>query len=121
MKKYTIFDIAKILQLDEEFQNELKTKFNTYDDAKKCEIIETLWSVLFELHDKLTVVRYNEFLKEIDDGKRELLNNLFLQAKRSVWQDFDQILAGKPKELEQIDEIRSKLEEIIKTPASINS
>lgn len=113
MKEFTIFDIAKILQLDQEVQDNLQKNFDTYSDSLKYAITKTLWDGLYELHDELTKLQYELFLDEVRQGKRELMNNLNDLAKRSVWEDIEKMLTGEFHETQKIQEIRTKLKSIV--------
>ena len=109
MKKYNIHDIAKILQIDEAVRIDLKNNFESYNEEAKYNIIEDLWDGLYELHEKLTQVKYQLLLAEVGEGKRKLTSDLQIEAKRAVWKDIDDMLTGKAQELSEIDQIRNKL------------
>ncbi|OGK11275.1 hypothetical protein A2954_06130 [Candidatus Roizmanbacteria bacterium RIFCSPLOWO2_01_FULL_37_12] len=112
MKKLTIFDIAEILQLDKDFKENLKKNFDTYSEDLKYEIIETLWDGLYKLQDKLTELKYQQFMDEVSDGKRELTNKLYNEAKMAIWKDFEDNLSGKKQEIDQMEQIRFKLQSL---------
>lgn len=109
MKKYTINDLATILDLDEVVKEDLRKNFDNFDEELKYEIVKTLWDGVFELKSKLAKLKYEQFLIEIEAGKRELMTNLYEEATKAVWQDFEDILAGKTQDSEQLEEIRTKL------------
>lgn len=109
MKKFTVLDLANILQLDEPVKEDLRLNYESYDADLKSEISDVLWNGLHMLKEKLAEQRYEQYLTEVEEGKRELTSDLYNDALRSVWQDFDDVVSGKKKELEQIDEIRAKL------------
>lgn len=110
MKNLTIFDIAKILQFDDSQIAELKKNYDSYDDAKKVEVMDVMWQSFFDLHEKLSSLKYDQFMEEVAQGKRELKTDLFFQAKKAVMKDFEEILAGKPQENQQIEQLRNKLQ-----------
>jgi len=112
MKKLNIFDIADILQLDQEFKDNLKKNFDTYSEDTKFEITDTLWEGLYKLQNRLTEVKYQQYMDEVAQGKRQLTNQLYSEAKRAVWSDFEDILSGKKHEVDQMDEIREKLKSL---------
>jgi hypothetical protein len=109
MTKLTIYDVSKILGLDQKFCDELKNKYESYEEDKKMFISKTLWDGFWELYKKLSEVKYNQFLQEAEDGKRKLTTNIMNEAKSAVWKDFYEILAGKPQEKNEMEEIRNKL------------
>ena len=48
----------------------------------------------------------------MEDGTRELSPNLMKEAEDLVYKDYQEILSGRKKEFEQIEEIRSKLKSL---------
>lgn len=109
MKKLTLVDIAKILQLGQETISELEQNFNSYSPDKKYYVHKTLWDGYDELKHRLAKLKYEQLLTEIDEGKRELMSDLYREALKLVAKDFEDILAGKPQEIEQIETIREQL------------
>ena len=105
----TIFDLAKILRFDDQQLSDLKKDYETADNEKKVETIDIMWKGYFELYEKLCNLRYDQFLEEVAQGKRNLTNDLYLQAKKAVTKDFEEILAGKPEETQQINQLRDRL------------
>jgi len=110
MKTYSILDLAIILQLDEPVKEDLRKNFDSYSNDLKYEIKQILWDGLHELKDRMAKIKYEELMQEVDEGKRELTTDLYDQALKRVWQDFDDVLSGKKKETEQIEQIRAKLQ-----------
>lgn len=117
MRKLTIFDITDILQLDKDFKDSLKKNFSTYSEDLKYEITDILWDGLSKLQNRLTELKYEQFQNEVISGKRKLTNNLYNEAKQAVWQDLEDILSGKKQEVDQMEEIRSKLQ-LLTTPST---
>lgn len=106
MKQLTVLDLATILQLDEWVKDDLRKNFDSWNDELKYETQKTLWDGVYELKDRLAKLKYEEFLLEVDEGKRELTTDLYHHAVKAVWQDFEDMLSGKKKELAQIEEIK---------------
>jgi len=109
MTKLTMYDVSRILGLDQKFCEDLKNKYESYEEDKKMFVSKTLWDGFWELYKKLSEVKYNQFLQEAEYGKRKLTTNIMNEAKSAVWKDFDDILAGKPQEKNEMEEIRNKL------------
>lgn len=109
MKKYSVLDLATLLQLSEEIKNDLKNNFDSWDDSLKYEIQKTLWDGIHELKNKLVKLKYEELLLEVDDEKRSLNADLYSEAVKLVWSNFDQIVSGNNKILEKIDSVNIKL------------
>ena len=112
MKKLTIFDIAKILQFDEKTTLDLKNQYETADDEGKVEISSIMWDAFFELHKNISNLKYRELMDEVANGKRELTNDLYLQAKKLAMKDLEANYEGKPLEDKQIEDLRNKLKNL---------
>jgi hypothetical protein len=112
MKKLTIFDIAKILKFDVNQTNKLKKDFENANNESKVKIMETMWNSFFDLLKELSNLKYDQLLEEVSRGKRELKTDLYLQAKKEVIKEFEEILAGKPQETKQMDELRNRLKNL---------
>ena len=119
MKKLTIFDIAKLLKFDVNQTNDLKKDFENADNESKVEIMDTMWNAFFELHKKLSDLKYKQLMGEVEVGKRELKTDLYLQAKKAVMKEFEEALAGKPQETKQIDELRDRLKNLTQNNTSL--
>lgn len=109
MKDITIADLATILQLDLPVKENLIKNFPNYSAGLKEKIVTILWDSVFELKDRLAKIKYEQFLLEVGEGKRQLTTDLYQEAVKMVWQEFDDILAGKNKDVEKIEQIRSNL------------
>lgn len=110
MKDLTISDLATILQLDARIKEDLEKNFDSYSESLKEKTLKILWDGLHELKEKMAKIKYEELLLEVDEGKRELTTDLYDEALKRVWQDFDDMLSGKKKDVEKIEEIRAKLQ-----------
>lgn len=120
MKQLTVGDLATILQLDASIKEDLEKKFANYHDNLKDEILKILWNGVHELENRLAKVKYEELLLEVDEGKRQLTDNLYQEAMKAVWQDFEDLLAGKTQEKvkteAQTEQIREELKQILNQP-----
>lgn len=115
MKQLTHNDLAKILQLDQSYQEKLRVEFPNYDEEQKVEILSTLWKGFRELKEKMARVIYEGLLEEVGAGKRELTDDLFDQAQRIVWQEIENIVSGKSSDLDQIQSVRDILHRSLHT------
>lgn len=113
MKQFTISDLLKILQFDDGLKNDLLSHFEGYPDAKKSEILDILWNGVFELHGKLSELKYQQYLNEVEQGSRELTDRMYLRAKQETWKEIEEMAQGKKQEVEQIESIRQKLQQFI--------
>lgn len=110
MKQLNLLDLATILQLNEKTKENLKNNFDNYDDVKKADILNILWDGVFELKERLAKIKYEEFLLEVDEGKRELTTDMYDEATKAAWQDLEDMLSGKFQDLKQLEEVRAKLQ-----------
>ena len=102
MRDLTITDLAKILQLDDALKEELKNKFDHYNESLKYKILDILWKSFHELKDELAKLKYEQFIVEVKEGKRQLMSNMYDEAVIAVWQDFENILEHNPNDLSQV-------------------
>lgn len=120
MKKITVSDLCRILQLDSSIREDLEKNFDTYRDNIKDQVLKILWDGVHELENKLAEVKYEQLLLDVDEGKRELTNNLYQEAVKAVWQDFENNLTGKIKEETLIADIRNELKPLIQSSDKSN-
>lgn len=125
MIDFKLPDLATILQFDETYKVKLKTDYENYDSGRKYEILKILWDGVFELKEKLAQLRYEQLLEEVEQGKRELATNLYQEAVKSVWDDFESIASGKNIDTEMIQSIRAQITPLIQDkvtpPTPVNS
>lgn len=112
-KNYTIEDLALIIGYQMPEIQKLSQEFKLGDEETKENILTVLWDGLYELKEKLAKLKYEKLLLEVDEGKRELTSDLYPEAVKQVWQDFDDIVSGKKKEIDQIEEIMVRMQKAI--------
>ena len=113
MKSFTITDLFKIIPFEEAERNEFIAEYDTYEDALKFEIQRICWKAYREIVDQETELKYQKILLEVENGLRPLNADLMYEARLEVQQDMEDIVSGKKAELKQMDDIRSKLQELI--------
>lgn len=122
MKILTVGDLCKILQLDSGVAENLEKNYRGYDDNRKDGILKILWEGVHELEKHLTNIKHEQLLLEVADGKRQLTDKLYQEAFRAVWQDFEDLMAGKIQEKVktevQTEKIREELKQILNQPQS---
>ncbi len=112
-KSYTTEDIITILFRDKKGRQETLRLFDTASEGRQYEIAKVLWEEFAKLKHKLALVKHEQFLKEVSDGKRKLTRNLMMDAYESVAEDFRNILSGKHESNEQVQKVRKRLQKII--------
>jgi len=108
--QYNTKDIIKIIPLEPAYKEQLLAEYDTYDDSKKYEISAVCWATFTELTDKLADMKYKEFMEEVVLGKRKLTTNMMGDAYSAVHKEYEDVMTGKKQEVQQIDEIRNKLQ-----------
>ncbi len=122
MKKFTVCDLARILDLDENTVFELDKNFRSYSEDLQYETLSILWSAVHELKNKLADAWYEIFLNEVEKGLRKLTDDLYKQALRMAWVDVEKLSEGikidfvnlqisKIEDLKKIRDIAEKKEE----------
>lgn len=105
----TISDVIKILPLPEKTKEKLLLISFGTDKAISYETQKILWDQYEEYKTNLTNLKYQRLMKEVEEGKRKISPHIYQDAEDEVLQDFENILTGKKKEQEQIEEIQAKL------------
>ncbi len=114
MIQFTTKDIIKIIQLDEEQKKMLLAEYDSYDEGKKYEISSVCWNIFSEMTDKLTDIKYQHFIDEVEEGKRTLSPDIQDLARDVVHEEYRDILSGKKQDMQHIEEIRAKLQDLFK-------
>jgi hypothetical protein len=109
MKNLTIQDVIKILPLEISVRDDLLKNLDGYPEAQQFDIREICWKAFFDYKAGLEEIKFQEFMMEIEEGKRQLSADLMTQARLAVFQDFTDILNGKREENKQIKEIQEKI------------
>ncbi len=109
MNNLTIQELVKLLPITQEQKDEVMKDYESFDEDKKLRVARVLWSAFYELKHSLEVVKYQEFLAEVETGKRTLSGNMIADVREAVWKDFTDVLSGKIEASEQMETIRGKL------------
>jgi len=113
MREYTITDIIRVLPFSKEDREKLLADYPTYDDALQFEVKRICWEQFAVYLRTLSDLKEKTFLAEVQQGSRKLSSSFSDDAKKAVLDEFEDVLTGKKEELEQIDTIRTKLQELI--------
>ena len=112
MKQYIIHDIIKLVPLSEETREKLLREFESYDKGLQLDLKNDLWSAFHKMTDEYAKTKYNEFMREAEEGKRKLTPMLMQEARMAVHRDYEDKLAGKKPEKEQIEEVRNTIQQV---------
>ena len=113
MKKLNVKDLLKLIPFEDDFRSEISREYESYSDALKYDVLKILWDAYYEVLEQQTVVKLQQLMLEVEAGKRTLTNDMNDEAERLVEKDFEDILSGKKNEIQQMEEIRNKLQSLI--------
>lgn len=113
MISYTFENILKILPLDKQFKETIQKEYETYDDVMKYEVVRILCDAVDEYETMLANSIMDGYFAEVQDGKRTLSSDMYEQAKKEVYKEFEDIIAGKREEKEELEVIRKKLQSFL--------
>jgi len=113
MKSFTIKDLFKIIPFEDNERNELLAEFDSYSDALKFEVQQICWNAYDELFEQQTELKFQKIMLEVEAGIRPIHADLMHEAQLEVQQDMEDIISGKREEVQQMEDIRSKLQQLI--------
>ncbi len=113
MRDFTTLEIIKIVPMSKELREELISHWETYEEERKYLISRACWQSFHEFRDKVTQFVYNEFLTEVEGGRRKMTDTFMEDVDKEVESVFNEMLAGKQNEREEISQIRSRLQNLI--------
>lgn len=108
-----VSDLLKIVPFEDDFRNEINAEYASYSDALKYDVQRVLRDAYYEILEQQTVVKLQQLMMEVESGLRPLTPDLNDEAERLVEKDFEYILSGKKNEIQQMEDIRSKLQQLI--------
>ena len=109
MQNNLIFELGKILKLEENYLNELSDDYQKADEEDQYKIMKILWDNFSKLYKKLINLKYQQSLAEIALDKKKLTSNLYQQARNEVLAYFEKILTGEIEDDKKINEIRQRI------------
>jgi hypothetical protein len=65
--------------------------------------------------DKLAQLKYDHYMEEVETGKRQLTPTMMQEAYQAVHKEYQDILSGKQKEVQQIEDLRNKIQNYLQT------
>jgi hypothetical protein len=114
MKNNLIYQLGMMIGLEESFLDDLNLDYQKATDERRYEIMDILWMNFFELIEKMTVIKYQQYLAEAALGKRPLATDLYQQAEKEVRQYLYKTLTGEIEDEQKIEEIRRKIFSVLK-------
>lgn len=118
MISYTFENILKILPLDKQFKETIQKEYETYDDVMKYEVVRIMCDAVDEYETMLANSIMEGYFAEVQEGKRKLTTDMYEQAKKEVYKEFEEIIAGKREEKQELEEIRKKLQSFLSSKDS---
>lgn len=113
MKSLKVEDLIKIIPFDDDDRASILIDYKEGNESLRFEIHKILRAAYYEILERETVLKLQQLMMEVEAGLRPLTDDMNDDAERLVEKDFEDILTGKKNELQQIDDIRAKLQSLI--------
>lgn len=107
--QHLIFQLGKMIGLEKEYLDNLYQEYLHADEDRRYQIMDILWEGFFKLLDKITEIKFQQFIAEAAMGKRELTTDLYQQARQEAKNYLYKVLTDELKDEEKIEEIRKKI------------
>lgn len=113
MRDLKIEEVIKAVPLKESTKEELLKNYHSYDDNRKTEIIHVCWKGFNQMKVEMERIKYQQFLIEVEEGKRTFAPDFMQQVQDAVWQDIEDLISGKKNEQIELTTIRTQLQQLI--------
>lgn len=110
MKIFSFAEAFKLIAPDNAYREGLISEMDGESIENQYEIKKIIWSAFWELFNAQSSLKMQEIIKM---EKTIDLKIALRKARQAIWVDFQDILSGKKVELQQMDDIRSKLQQLI--------
>ncbi len=107
--QHLIFQLGKMVGLDKSYLDKLYQEYLSADEDRRYQIMEILWDGFFKLLDKITELKFQQFIYEAALGKRKLTDDLYQKARQAAKEYLFKTLTGEIEDEQKIEEIRKKI------------
>lgn len=117
MKIFSFMEAFKIVIPDDAYRNNVVKDMNTESLENQYEIKKIIWSAFWDLFNSQVALKMQEKIKienTIAPGDALKL------SRQAMWAEFQDILTGKKQEVDEMKEIRSRLQELINVTKTIS-
>lgn len=118
MRDVTIFEVIRAVPLPDETKKELLSKYESYDEATKFEIMRACWDAFDDMYAVLKASKKEEFTAQVAQGKRQLGDNFVADIEKAAWEEMEEYISGKKVEMDAIEGIRKQLQSLMATTPS---
>lgn len=115
-----IFQLGQMLGFDDGYLKKLHKDYQQSDEDQRYQIMEILWEGFLQLLNRLTALKYQQYLTEVAAGKRSLDSDLYQQAQAEVKQYLLKLLTGEIKDEQEIEALRQKIYTLSNSATSPN-
>ena len=105
-------DLISMLPLGSKLKQELLTKFDTLDDAKRLSIIDILWQTYDSLFEVKLQENVRNALFQIEDGQEKIGPDFYKRIQEKTRKEMEQQLVKDTTEL-HLSAVRDKLKNLI--------
>lgn len=117
MKTFSIEDIIKIIYQNNPTQGDsLIAEYATYDEARKDEVTAILLEQFNTYSEELAFLKYQEYLQEVEAGKRPISTELMQEARLAVDEDLAKVLTGEHSDNQEIKALQQKIQSLSAGP-----
>lgn len=100
----------KIIMPDESYRDTLVKDMNTESLENQYEIKKIIWSAFWDLFNSQVALKVEE---KVNKEKTITPSIALRQSRQEMWIEFQDILSGKKVEMDEMKNIRSKLQELM--------
>lgn len=113
MKNFSIENVIKILYQNNPSQRDkIIAEYATFSEARKDEVTAILLEQFKNFTEELAFFKYQEFLQEVESGKRQISTELMQEARLAVDEDLAKVLTGESKDNQEIAALQQKLQSL---------
>ena len=110
IKSPTTLDILKCIPLTDALRTDIVTRYATMDQGERYELTRIIWDALWEYHRILADEYFEILLARAGRGEEQLTTDLYDRAVKEVWDHLEIIWSGHKTDTQELDEIRSQLQ-----------
>jgi len=110
MKIFSFMEAFKIIMPDESYRDALVKDMNTESSENQYEIKKIIWSAFWDLFNSQVSLKMKEKIEKENTINQSVA---LRQSRKEIWTEFEDILSGKKGEMDEMKEIRTKLQQLI--------
>lgn len=107
--QHLIFQLGKMIGIDKDYLDKLYQEYQNASEGRRYQIMEILWNGFFRLLDRITELKFQQFIYEAAMGRRNLTSDFYQQARQAAKEYLFKTLTGEVEDEQKIEEIRKKI------------